>query len=180
MNLWRLYFPVYNFLKLEGFAIISNPYQRTGRGRRLIINKSKFLIRNITNSLIDIPWGVEAIWAILTPKTLTNNSLIKKIIICGFYNPPNSNAKYKLLDHICGNFHLLSAKYGHGTHFIIAGDANEMKLDNIVQLSVSFRQVVTEYTRMSPPAILDPIITDLANFYQPSFRPKSRQCMCKK
>ena len=91
----RVDLPLDNLLKLDEFEIVSNPFQRTGRGGRpvLIINKSKFLIRNITNTVINIPWGVEAVWAVLTPKTLRNNSLIKKIVICGFYSPPKSNAK---------------------------------------------------------------------------------------
>ena len=45
-------------------------------------------------------------------------------------------------------------------------DANEMKLDSILQLSSTFRQVVTDFTRLDPPSILDPIITDMPNFYQ--------------
>ena len=60
----------------------------------------------------------------------------------------------------------MAAKYGHGLQFIIAGDSNDMNLDNIVQLSPALRQVVKDYTRMNPPAILDPIITSLANYYQ--------------
>ena len=94
------------------------------------------------------------------------NSFIKKIAVCCFYSPPKSNSKYHLIDHICGNFHLLSAKYGQGLHFIFAGDANDMKLDSILQLSSGMRQVVTDFTRMNPPALLDPIITTLANYYQ--------------
>ena len=41
-----------------------------------------------------------------------------------------------------------------------------MKLDSILQLSQTLRQVVTDYTRMDPPSILDPIITTLASYYQ--------------
>ena len=36
----------------------------------------------------------------------------------------------------------------------------------LVQLSTNMRQVVTDFTRMNPPALLDPIITTLANYYQ--------------
>ena len=99
-------------------------------------------------------------------KNVKSGTLIKKIVVCGFYNPPKSNTKFKLLDHICANFHLLAAKYGQAVHFIMAGDANEMKLDPILQLSSTLRQVVTDFTRYDPPAILDPIITDMPNFYQ--------------
>ena len=164
----RIDFPLENLMNLEGYQVLSNPYQRSGRGGRpaLILNKQKYAIRNITNSVIEIPWGVEAVWALLTPKENKGNSMVKKIALCCFYSPPKSNTRFNLIDHICGSFHLLSAKYGQGLHFILAGDANDMKLDNILQLSPGLRQVVRDYTRMNPPALLDPIVTSLANYYQ--------------
>ena len=51
-------------------------------------------------------------------------------------------------------------------HFIIAGDTNDLKLDQILSLDKRFVQVVQDWTRMNPPAILDPIIMTLSNFYQ--------------
>ena len=50
--------------------------------------------------------------------------------------------------------------------FIIAGDTNDLKLDNIVNLS-PMRQHVTGLTRLDPPAMLDPIISTLGLYYQP-------------
>ena len=121
-------------------------------------------VLSLTNTLVDIPWVLEIIWAILTPKIPKSSSPIKKIVLCCFYSPPNSNARYKLVDHICGIYHQLSAKYGQGLHFIIAGDANDMKLDSILQLSSGMRQVVNDFTRLNPPALLVPIITSLGNY----------------
>ena len=43
---------------------------------------------------------------------------------------------------------------------------NELKLDPILQLSPSLKQVVQNPTRLDPPRILDPIITTLSDFYQ--------------
>ena len=164
----RLNFPLENLLEMEGYQVISNPYQRTGRGGRpaLIIKKENYLIKNLTNTVIDIPWGIEAIWVLLTPKNNKGNENIKRIILCSFYSPPNSNTKFQLIDHISGIYHFMSAKYGEGLHFIMAGDSNDMKIDNILQLSHAMRQVVIDYTRLNPPAILDPIITTLGNYYQ--------------
>ena len=164
----RLNFPLENLMNMDGYKIISNPYQRTGRGGRpaLIVKREKYEIKNLTNTIVDIPWGLEAVWVLLTPKERKQNQVIKKIVLCSFYSPPKSNSRFELIDHICGIYHLLSAKYGQGLHFIIAGDSNDMKLDSILQLSPNMIQVVKDYTRMNPPAILDPIITTLANFYQ--------------
>ena len=77
---------------LEGdFRVISNPHARTeGRtgGRpALIIKKDNYNIKDLTNSVVNIPWRVEATWAALTPKNITHESLIKKIILCSFYYP---------------------------------------------------------------------------------------------
>ena len=108
----RLNFPLENLMGMEGFQVISNPYQRTGRGGRpaLIIKKEKYTIRNLTNTVVDIPWGIEAVWALLTPKNSKGNSTVKKIILCSFYSPPNSNTRFQLVDHICAIYHFLSVK----------------------------------------------------------------------
>ena len=57
---------------LENFQVISNVYQRQGKGGRpaIIVNNEKYEIQDITNTLVQIPWGVEVTWAILTPKNI--------------------------------------------------------------------------------------------------------------
>ena len=49
---------------------------------------------------------------------------------------------------------------------MIAGDTNDLNLDPILSLSPNFRQIVTDWTRMNPPAILDPILMTLSHYYQ--------------
>ena len=155
-------------INLPSHTVISNPHQRKGVGGRpaLIINSEKYIIRNLTQSLIEIPWGVEATWALITPKILTNNSMIKHIAVCSFYSKPRSRSKSLLLDHISQAFNIISAKYTEGLHFILAGDSNDLKLENILNLSPHFRQMVTGVTRLNPPKMLDPVITTLSRFYQ--------------
>ena len=132
----------------------------------MIINHVKYFIRNLTQTLIDIPWGVEAVWALITPKKTRSNSKIKRIAVCSTYSKPNSKKKSILLDHINQAFNVINTKYGNDRHFIIAGDMNDQKLDNISNLSNNMRQLVTDYTRLNPPAILDPIISTLGSYYQ--------------
>ena len=74
--------------------------------------------------------------------------------------------KSPLLDHISQAYNIILSKYGEDIDFIIAGDKNDLKLDQILSLSNKFRQVVVNFTRFNPPAILDPIITTLSVFYQ--------------
>ena len=71
-----------------------------------------------------------------------------------------------LLDHISETFNIISKKYGRGLHFIIAGDVNDLKLDSIMSLSPNLHQIVQDWTRLNPPAILDPIVTTLSSYYQ--------------
>ena len=71
-----------------------------------------------------------------------------------------------MLDHISDVFHQLSTKYDQGLHFILAGDTNDLNLNPILNLSPNLTQIVTDYTRMNPPAILDPIIMTLGHLYQ--------------
>ena len=63
-------------IKLNDYSIISNVFQRKGQGGRpaIIANTKKFHVENLTQTVIDIPWGVEAVWAVLTPKNVTNAS----------------------------------------------------------------------------------------------------------
>ena len=155
-------------IKLEDHAVISNVFQRTGKGGRpaIIVNKVKYEVQNVTNSLNQIPWGVEAVWCILTPKNVSHDSKIQKIACCSLYSKPDSRKKSLLLDHISEAFNILSKKYGRGVHFIIAGDTNDLRLDTILSLSPNFRQIVQDWTRLNPPALLDPILTTLSNYYQ--------------
>ena len=67
-------------INLAEHVVISNVHQRRGVGGRpaLIINKSKYIIQNLTQSVIKIPWGVELVWAMITPKHVQNDSKIQK------------------------------------------------------------------------------------------------------
>ena len=66
---------------LEDYQIISNPHARvqgrTGGRPAIIIAKDKYLIKNLTNTVIQIPWRVEATWGLITPKNITHSSTIQ-------------------------------------------------------------------------------------------------------
>ena len=132
----------------------------------IIVNKKKYDVQDVTNTLIQIPWGVEAVWCVLTPKNVSQDSKIQKIACCSLYSKPDSRKKSLLLDHISEAYNILNKKYGKGLHFVIAGDTNDLRLESILSLSPNFRQIVQDWTRLNPPAILDPVLTTLSNFYQ--------------
>ena len=162
--------PLDSIIKMKDFSIISNPHQRadsvSGGRPAILVNSEKFIVDNITQSLVPIPWGVEATWCLLSLKNTTNSSLVKKIAVCSFYCKPGSRRKTKLLDHIAQTFHLLSSKFKEGLYFLICGDKNELNHQQILNLSPGLKQCVDQPTRLSPPQVLDVIITDLHKYYQ--------------
>ena len=68
-------------IEIDDYKVISNVHQRKGRGGRpaIIVNSRKYVIENLTNTSVNIPWGVEIVWAVLTPKDVTNNSEVNPI-----------------------------------------------------------------------------------------------------
>ena len=161
--------PLSEIIQLSDHEVFANVNQRKGTGGRpaIVANVRKYHVENVTNSLIQVPWGVEAIWCILTPKGIRHNSKIKKIACCSMYiSKPSSKRKSLFLDHISEGFNILSAKYSQGLEFIFSGDVNDLKLSPILSLSPRLNQIVQDWTRLDPPAILDPIIMTLSHLYQ--------------
>ena len=159
-------------IKLEDHTIVSNVYQRKGTGGRpaIIVNNKKFSVQNLTNTLINIKWGVEVVWCLLTPLNVTPSSKIQKVACASVYCKPGSKQKTDLQDHIAEAYNILSTKFQHGLHFIIAGDTNELNLTPILNLSPNLVQIVDKPTRLDPVTfvekLLDPVITTLSSYYQ--------------
>ena len=155
-------------IKLEDYVVISNVNQRLGKGGRpaLIVNKQKYDVQNITNSIINLPWGVEITWALLTPKHVSNASIIQHIVLGAIYSKPNSKFKTEMLDHIQSTYNFLNTKYGKGLYWMLAGDTNDLKLGPIIHLSPNMKSMVDKPTRLNPDKILDNIITDMGKWYQ--------------
>ena len=159
-------------ISLDDNEVFQNVYQRKGKGGRLalIVNKNRFEVRNLTNMLVPVKWGVEAFWVILTPRHINQSSKIKRIACASVNSKPGSRSKSDLLDHISDAFNIVSTKFGEGVHFIIAGDTNELRLKPILDLSSTFVQIVTKPTRddktTGKMAMLDPIIMKLSKYYQ--------------
>ena len=68
-------------IQLDDFTIISNVHQRRGVGGRpaLFVNNKKYHVKDITNTLVNVKWGVEAVWCIITPKNISKESKIQRI-----------------------------------------------------------------------------------------------------
>ena len=155
-------------LDLPNYQIITNVRQRDFKGGKpaILVNENKFIVKKLCPEPVTVPIGVEAVWALVTPKKQCTQKF-KYIAVCSlYYRGPKSTKKQELYDHIAETFHYLSSKYGSGIQFIIAGDTNRLNLKPILNLSPNLKQVVKCFTRLKPDAILDPIITTLWKYYQ--------------
>ena len=100
-------------IKLDKHTVISNLFQRPVKekgGRPAIIaNKEKYNIENLTNTTINIPWGVGITWALLSPKHVSKDSVVKKIVLGAIYVKPKSKKKTATVDHIAEVYNTLKA-----------------------------------------------------------------------
>ena len=87
--------PLQELINLTNHTVISNVYQRKGVGGRpaLVINHEKYSISTQIDSLVPLPWGVEASTAIIAPKTFKSDCSVKRIILVSIYCKPSSRKK---------------------------------------------------------------------------------------
>ena len=76
-------------IHMDGFRIIKNFLQRKGKGGKpaLIIKESNFFIKELCPDVISVPPGngIEAVWALLTPKAGGSKANIRHIAVCSYY-----------------------------------------------------------------------------------------------
>ena len=153
---------------LENYQIITNVKQREFKGGKpaILINTDKYNVKPLCPDVVTVPVGVEAVWALISPKVRNPRNRIKNMAVCSmYYRGPKSTKRKELFDHIAESYNLLIAKYGSDLQFIIAGDTNRLNLSPILSLSPTLIQVVRVPTRLNPDATLDPIITSMSKFY---------------
>jgi hypothetical protein len=161
-------FLLQNALKLEHYKVISyqRPSPRVGGGAAIIYNEQNFSVEEAETPK---EYGVEACWAIFTPKRkdLPN---IKRICVGSIYIAPKSKYKQQSVDHIVDVMFLMKARFGNQVNFAISGDFNKYPVSDILSANGAIKQVLSVPTRKS--AILEVILTDLATlYYPPTSRP---------
>ena len=75
----------------------------------------------------------------------------------------NSKKKTILIDHIALTLNMLRSEHPHAG-VILAGDRNDLKLENLCGVDTSLKQIVRKATR--GPIILDIVLTDLYQYYE--------------
>ena len=155
-------------IQIEGYRWVQNIVQRNKKGGKpaLLISEKDYHIKNLCPDIITVPVGVEAVWALLTPKQ-ASASKVKQIAVASVYYSSKQTKRSDFLDHISLAYNTLCAKYGSDLKFIISGDFNRMNIKPILNLSSDLRQVVQVVTRTNPDSTLDLIITNLQSLYHP-------------
>ena len=69
-----------------------------------------------------------------------------------------------LIDHIALTYHELKVSHPESMA-IVAGDRNDIKIDDLLSISHNFQQIVDKPTRKG--RILDVVVTDMAHVFQP-------------
>ena len=134
----------------------------------MIIKEKDYFIKELCPDIITVPSGVEAVWALLTPKAGGSKANIRHIAVCSYYYTLKTK-RTEFIDHISEAYNVLCAKYSPGLHFIMAGDTNQLDMKSIFNLSPSLKQHVKVPTRKNPDAILDTITSTLSMYYQDPF-----------
>ena len=153
-------------LELHGIMYISNPRpKRRGGGAAITLSdpQSQFTLSTLP---IHVPPDLEVCWGLVKPRSPGS---IKAIIICSFYCPPHSKKKTKLVEHISVNYFKLKATHV-GCAFMCGGDKNDLNIKHLLDISPSFRQIVTKITHKN--SILEVLVTDIGHLYhEPVIRP---------
>ena len=143
---------------------ITPPFlSQTGGGTAILYNESNF---QVNEADIKPPVGVEAAWAIVTPKISDKSNLnVKHICVGGIYISPKSKYKEETIEHIIHAIHLMRAKFNNEINFLIAGDFNRVNINEVLMSFGALKQVCTVPTRGK--RTLELVITDLHSGYHP-------------
>ena len=135
---------------------------RVGGGCAIIYNDVRFKVDSLE---VEVASGVEAVWALFTPKASTTMSKVKRIAVGSFYVSPRSPHKTATIDHIIETIHLLRSKYDNEVNFLLGGDFNRLDISSILDSYGALKQCVTIPTRNQ--AILEIVLSDISNMFHP-------------
>ena len=136
--------------------------KRVGGGCAIVYNQSRFKVEKLNVDTVD---GVEAVWALFTPRVNTTMSKVKRIAVGSFYVSPRSPHKTATIDHIIETIHLLRSKYDNEVNFLLGGDFNRLNINSILDSYGALKQCMTTPTRYQ--AILEIVLCDISNLYHP-------------
>ena len=151
-----------SMFELKGIKYVSTPRPgaRRGGGTALACSADIFIMSKLN---IPIPKPLEACVALVKPKNPTG--VLNKFICCSFYNPPKSRRSNKLAEFLVATISLLRSQHP-GARVILGADINEMKLDVLLALDPTLKQIVRGVTNKNQDKTLDVFVMDCQDLYQ--------------
>ena len=161
--------PISSLLQGTNYQCVSQFRIRKGRknnggGVSILYNEKHFFVKKL--EFINVPNGVEVVWALLCPKNPSKKP--KRICFAAIYISPKSRFKTDTITHIIETIHLVRSKFNNDVCFALSGDFNKTPVRDILDSYGALQQVVTKPTRKNN--ILELILTDLHTYY---FSPQS-------
>ena len=83
-------------LKLDNYQIISNVKQREFKGGKppILVKTDQYNVKRLCPDTITVPKGMEAVWALISPKVVNPRNRIINIAICFlYYRSPKSTKR---------------------------------------------------------------------------------------
>ena len=133
----------------------------TGGGVAIVYNEENF---KVEDPGVNIPEGVEAVWALLTPKS-SEIAQVKRILVGGIYTSPRSLKKQETIEHIIATMHSVQSKFDDTIRFFISGDFNKVSIEDILESNGSLQQICSVATRNS--TTLELVIICMAKLLHP-------------
>ena len=90
---------------------------------------------------------------------------VKRICVGAIYIAPRSPYKEETITHIMATIHMIRARYDNDVHFLLAGDYNRVKIQDILLSYGALQQICGVPTRKG--ATLQLILTDLHTYMHP-------------
>ena len=141
----------------------NNNNRQPGGGCAIFYNETRFSVEKLE---VSPPDGVEATWAIFTPKKTDSMTYrVNKILVGSIYVSPRSRHKADTINHIIETMHYVRSLYDNDIHFLFGGDFNRLDISEILNSHGALKQFVSSPTRKQ--ALQEIILTDLHTFFYP-------------
>ena len=157
--------PLQELLNSTHYKVISfkRGRGRTGGGAAIVYDETRFMVEEVVHG---VPDGVEAAWALLTPRQYDHHlQNIKRICVGSIYISPRSRKKVETIEHLTHTVHTIRATFNNEVHFCFGGDFNKVDFSEVLECYGALQSVLQVPTRQG--AKLEVLITDLHRWYHP-------------
>ena len=136
---------------------------KSGGGAAIVYDDTKFSVEEVA---LGVPEGVEAAWALLTPRQYDHHlQKIRRICVGSIYISPRSKHKLDTIEHLTHTVHSMRAHYNNEVHFCFGGDLNRVNYSEVLESYGALQSVLQVPTRQG--VKLEVLITDLHSWYHP-------------